>query len=55
MVIFMKVMKFSKKFADVSMSEKVENFDDFSGFCSSEFDSFFRDLAIFQLECDEQH
>ena len=52
LVIF---LKFNKNFADVSISEKIQNFDDFSGFCSPEFDSFLRDLAIFRLKCDEQH
>ena len=51
----MKASKFNKKFADVSISEKIQNFDDFSGFCSPEFDSFLNDLAIFQLRCNEQH
>ena len=51
----MKALKFNKKFADVSISEKIQNFYDFSGFCSPEFDSFSRDLAIFQLKCNEQH
>ena len=36
----------TKIIADVSISEKIQNFDDFSGFCSPEFDSFLRDLAI---------
>ena len=44
-----------KIFADVSISEKIQNFDDFSGLCSPEFDSFFNDLAIFRLKCNEQH
>ena len=51
----MKALKFNKKFADVSISEKIQNFDDFSGFCSPKFDSFLRDLAIFRLKCNEQH
>ena len=51
----MKALKFNKKFADVSISEKIQNFDDFSGFCSPVFDSFLRDLAIFRLKCNEQH
>ena len=42
----MKALKFNKNFADVSISEKIQNFDDFSGFCSPEFDSFLRDLAF---------
>ena len=37
----------TKNFDDVSIFEKIRNFDDFSGFCSPEFDSFVRDLAIF--------
>ena len=45
--LFMKALKFSKTFADVSISEKNKNFDDFSGFCSPEFDSSLRNLAIF--------
>ena len=52
---FMKILKFNKKFADVSICEKIHNFDDFSGFCSLEFDSFMRDLAIFRLRCNGQH
>ena len=36
----MKALKFYKKFTDVSISEKIQNFDDFSGFCSPKFDSF---------------
>ena len=42
-------------FADVSISEKIQHFDDFSGFCSPEFDSFLNNLAIFRLKCNEQH
>ena len=53
--LFMKALKFNKNFADVSISEKIQNFDDFSGFCSPEFDSCLRDLAIFRLKCNEQH
>ena len=34
-------------FADVSIFEKIQNFDNFSGFCSPEFDLFMKDLAIF--------
>ena len=44
--LFMKALKFNKNFDDVSIFEKIRNFDDFSGFCSPEFDSFVRDLAI---------
>ena len=51
----MTALKFNKNFDDVSISEKIRNFDDFSGFCSPEFDSFFRDLAIFQLKSNEKH
>ena len=51
----MKELKFNKKFADISISKKIQNFDDFSGFCSPEFDNFLRDLAIFQLKFNEQH
>ena len=52
----MKALKFNKKkFADVSISEKMQNFDDFSGFAAQYFDSFLRDLAIFLLKCNEQH
>ena len=51
----MKALKFDKKFDDVSIFEKIRNFDDFSGFCSPEFDSFVRDLAIFRLKCSEQY
>ena len=48
-------MNLTKNFDDVSIFEKIQNFDDFSGFCSPEFDSFVRDLAIFWLKCDEQY
>ena len=51
----MKALKFDKKFDDISIFEKIRNFDDFSGFCSPEFDSFVKDLAIFRLKCNEQH
>ena len=51
----MKALKFNKKFADVGISEKIQNFDDFSGFCSPVYDSFLRDLAIFRLKCNEEH
>ena len=51
----MKALKFNKNFADVSISENIQNFDDFSGFCSPVFDSFLRDLTIFRLKCNEQH
>ena len=44
-----------KYFAGVSISEKTENFYDFGGFCSPEFDRFLRDLAIFQFNVMEQH
>ena len=53
--LFMKALKFNKNFDDVSIFEKIRNFDDFSGFFSLEFDSFVRDLAIFRLKCNEQH
>ena len=52
--VFMKASKTNKKFADVSISEKIQNFDDPSGFCSPEFDSCLRDLAIFRLKCNQQ-
>ena len=52
--LFMKALNLTK-IADVSISEKIQNFDHFSGFCSPEFDSFFGDLAIFRLKCNEQH
>ena len=51
----MKALQFKKKFADVTISEKIHDFDDFSGFCSPEFDSFLRDLAIFLLKYNGQH
>ena len=51
----MKALKFNKNFAGVSISGKIQNFDDFSGFCSPVFDSFLRDLAIFRLKYNEQH
>ena len=51
----MKVLKFNKKFDDVSISENIRNFDDFNDFCCPEFDSFFRDLAIFRLKSNKQY
>ena len=51
----MKALQFKKNFADVSISEKIQDFDDFSGFGSTEFDSFLRDLAIFLLKYNGQH
>ena len=53
--LFMKALKFHKKIDYVSTFEKIRNFDDFSGFCSPEFDSFVRDSAIFRLKRNEQH
>ena len=53
--LFMKALKCNQKFADVIISEKIQNFDDFSGFCSPEFDRFLGDLAIFRSKCNEQH
>ena len=53
--LFMKALKFDKNFADVSISRKIQNFDNFSGFCSPQFDIFLRDLAIFRLKYNEQH
>ena len=44
--LFLKTLKFNKKIANVSIFEKIQNFDDFSGFCSPEFDSFMRDLGF---------
>ena len=45
-----------KNFAFVIVSERSEILiDDFSGFCSPEFYSFLRDLAIARLKCNEQH
>ena len=53
--LFIKTLKFNKKFADVSIFEKIQNFDNFSGFCSPEFDLFMKDSAIFRLKRNEQH
>ena len=53
--LFMEALKFNKKFDDVSISEKIRNFDDFNDFCCPEFDSFFRGLAIFRLKSNKQH
>ena len=53
--LFMKGLKFDKNVADVSILVKIQNFDDFGGFCSPEFDSFLKDLAIFRIKCNEQH
>ena len=47
----MKASKFNKQIADVNISEKIQDFDNFSG--SPEFDRFLRDLAIFWLKCNE--
>ena len=41
-----------KNFADVSIFEKIQNFDNFSGFCSPEFDLFMKDFSIFRFKCD---
>ena len=54
-ILLVKQSKFNKNFADVSIYEKIQNFDDFIGFCSPEFDSFMRDLAILRLKCNEQY
>ena len=51
----MKALNLTKNVADISISEKIQNFNDSSGFCSLEFYSFLRDLAIFRLKCNEQH
>ena len=48
-------IKFNQNFVDVRIFEKTLNFDNFSGFCSQEFDLFMKDLAIFRLKCNEQH
>ena len=53
--LFIETLKFSKKFADVSIFEKIQNFDNVSGFCSPEFDLFMKDSAIFRLICNERH
>ena len=53
--LFMKALKFKKNFDDVSTFEKIRYFDYFSGFCSPEFHCLVRDLAIFQLKCNEQY
>ena len=52
---FMKTFKFNKNFDDVSTFVKIRNFDYFSGFCRPEFYCLDRDLAIFQLKCNEQY
>ena len=41
-----------KTFADVSISERIQNFDNFFGFSNPEFDSFMTDLTIFWLICN---
>ena len=51
----MKTLKFNKKITNVIISEKIQNFDDFSGYYSPECDNFMRDLAIFPLKCNERH
>ena len=53
--LFVKTLKFNKKFGSVNTSKKIQNFDDVSGFCSPEFDSFMKDLSIFRLKCNERH
>ena len=45
----------TKFFADVSIFEKIQNFDYFSGFCSPEFDLFMKDWVIYGLKYNEQH
>ena len=50
LVIFLwKHRNLTKNFADISISKRSKIFDNFSGFCSPEFDSFLRGLAIFRL------
>ena len=44
-----------KHFANVSIFGKIQNFDNFNGFCSPEFDLLMKDSAIFRLICNEQH
>ena len=34
---------------------KIQNFDNFSGFCNPEFDLFIKDSAIFLIKWNEQH
>ena len=51
----MKALEINKNFPDVSISRKIQSFDDFSGFCSPVFDIFLRDLAIFRLKYNKQH
>ena len=48
--LFRKALRLDKKFAAASITEKIQNFDDFNGFCSPEFDCFLRDLAIFSIK-----
>ena len=52
---FIKTLKFDKTFCYVSIFEKIQNFDNFSDFCSPEFDLFIKDSAIFLLKSNEQH
>ena len=52
---FYQNIEIQQKFADVSIFEKIQNFDNFRGFCSPKFDLFMKDLAIFRLICNEQH
>ena len=53
--LFIKALKFNKKFADLIIFVKIQNFNNFSGFCSPEFDLSMKDLASFWLKCNEQH
>ena len=39
-------------FAGVSIPEKIQNFDNFSDFCSPKFYSFMTNLAISRLKCN---
>ena len=45
----------TESFADVSISGKMQKFDNFSGFCSPEFDLFIKNLAIFRSKGNEQY
>ena len=47
---FYQNIKFNKNVADVSIFEKTQKFDNFSGFCSPEFELFMKDSAIFRLK-----
>ena len=45
--LFIKILKFSKFIADVSIAQEIQNFNNLTPFLNSEFDSLMTQLAIF--------